>query len=428
MPGKRSKEVTCMRGGKKGPEWARFGRVAILALVALTLIVPVAAAADGDISSTTIGLWLIGLIVVLLMVFVAYKGIMIIQPYEQGLKIVLGKYSGRMNPGLNMFPPLVTRVIRMDLRTQVFDVPQQEVITKDNSPTRVDAIIYIKVADPEKAYFQVANYKLATVALAQTTLRSTIGDMELDEVLYNRAVINTQLRDTLDEATDPWGVKVEMVELREVDPAGAVKAAMEEQTASERERRAAILRADGVKRAAILKAEGDKRSRILEAEGVKQAKIVEAEGDRLRQILEAQGEAQALRVLALGAAALDQKALTIKSLNTLALMANGKATKIIFPFEITKLMEGAAEFMGASRTIPDRQLTGIDDLERSIGPADTVLGHIPSPEEIQAQLREIDKEIAQESKDSLGLAQTLMTPEPPLETKVMDSLPELKDL
>ena len=327
-----------MLGGEKRPLWARFGRVALLALVAVTLIVPVAAAADGDISGTTLGLWLIGLIVVLLMVFVAYKGIMIIQPYEQGLKIVLGKYSGRMNPGLNMFPPLVTRVIRMDLRTQVFDVPQQEVITKDNSPTRVDAIIYIKVADPEKAYFQVANYKLATVALAQTTLRSTIGDMELDEVLYNRAVINTQLRDTLDEATDPWGVKVEMVELREVDPAGAVKAAMEEQTASERERRAAILRADGVKRAAILKAEGDKRSRILEAEGVKQAKIVEAEGDRLRQILESQGEAQALRVLSLGAASLDQKALTIKSLNTLGLMADGKATKIIFPFEITKLM------------------------------------------------------------------------------------------
>ena len=402
---------------------ARTGRVAILALVAITLIVPVAAAADGDFSSTAVGLWIIGLIVILLMVFIAYKGIMIIQPYEQGLKIVLGKYSGRMNPGLNMFPPLVTRVVKMDLRTQVFDVPQQEVITKDNSPTRVDAIIYIKVVDPEKAYFQVANYKLATIALAQTTLRSTVGDMELDEILYNRSVINTQLRDTLDEATDPWGVKVEMVEIREVDPASAVKAAMEEQTSAERERRAAILTADGVKRAAILKAEGDKRSRILEAEGVKQAKIVEAEGERLRQILVSQGEAQALRVLSMGAAALDQKALTIKSLNTLALMANGKSTKIIFPFELSRLMEGASEFIGAGRSIPDRPLTAIDDLERHVGIADKVLGHIPSPEEIQAQLKEIDAEITQEIDDSLTLAQRVMKNDPELDIP-SERLPE----
>jgi hypothetical protein len=255
----------------------------------------------------------------------------------------------------------------------------------------------------------VANYKLATVALAQTTLRSTIGDMELDEILYNRSVINTQLRDTLDEATDPWGVKVEMVEIREVDPVGAVKAAMEEQTASERERRAAILRADGVKRAAILKAEGDKRSRILEAEGVKQAKIVEAQGERLRQILVAQGEAQGLRILALGASALDQKALTVKSLNTLGEMADGKATKIIFPFEITKLVEGAAEFMGASRMVPDRPISGLDELERQVGSVDTVLGEIPSPETIAQQLDDINREIAEETAESLGMAQSVMT-------------------
>jgi hypothetical protein len=249
--------------------------------------------------------------------------------------------------------------------------------------------------------------------------------MELDEILYNRHVINTQLRDTLDEATDPWGVKVEMVEIREVDPVGAVKAAMEEQTASERERRAAILRADGVKRSAILKAEGDKRSRILEAEGVKQAKIVEAQGERLRQILVAQGEAQGLRILALGASTLDQKALTVKSLNTLGVMADGQATKIIFPFEITKLMEGASEFMGASRSVPDRPVTAIADLEREVGPVDTVLGEIPSPETIAEQLEEVNMDIARESQESLDLAQTLMTSEPDVNPKEKITLDRL---
>ncbi|UCC93861.1 MAG: hypothetical protein JSW25_04115, partial [Thermoplasmata archaeon] len=316
-----------MEGEGNASRWARAAVVLLLVIALISVTAGQAAAQEEEDNTQLIFIWIVVILIILLLVFALFKAVVIIQPYEQGLKIVLGKYAGRLNPGLNFVPPFITRVIRMDLRTQVFDVPQQEVITKDNSPTRVDAIIYIKVVDPEKAFFQVANYKLATVALAQTTLRSTIGDMELDEVLYNRAVINTQLRDTLDEATDPWGVKVEMVEIREVDPVGAVKAAMEEQTASERERRAAILRADGVKRSAILEAEGAKRSRILQAEGIKQSKILEAEGERLSQILNAQGEAQGLRILAVGSAPLDQKALTVKSLNTLATMADGKATK-----------------------------------------------------------------------------------------------------
>lgn len=386
--------------------------MAMMALVTIAMMAPAVAAQDEGPDATVYFFWFIFILIALLLVFLLFKAVVIIQPYEQGLKIVLGKYSGRLNPGLNMVPPLITKVVRMDLRTQVFDVPQQEVITKDNSPTRVDAIIYIKVVDPEKAFFQVTNYKLATVALAQTTLRSTIGDMELDEVLYNRAVINHQLRDTLDEATDPWGVKVEMVEIREVDPVGAVKAAMEEQTAAERERRAAILRADGVKRSAILEAEGAKRSRILQAEGIKQSKIVEAEGERLRQILEAQGEAQALRIMAVGAATLDQKALTVKSLNTLATMAYGKATKIIFPFEISKLIEGAADFVGASRKVPDRPISDVTELERLMGPTHNILGEIPSPENIAAEMEVIEKEIAAESKESIAMTQRPIPEEP----------------
>jgi hypothetical protein len=260
------------------------------------------------------------------------------------------------------------------------------------------------VIDPEKAFFEINNYRVATIALAKTTLRSTIGDMELDEVLYNRHTINLRLRDILDEATDPWGVKVEAVEIREVDPVGPVKAAMEEQTAAERERRAAILRADGEKRSAILKAEGAKRSRILQAEGVRQSKILEAEGARQAKILEMQGEAQSLRLLAMGASVMDQKALTVRSLDTLTLMANGNATKIIFPFEISRLIEGAAQYIGAGSKIPDRPIASQQELERLIGRPDDVLGPIPSAQELRDEIQTLEREMQQENLQSEEIA------------------------
>lgn len=332
------------------------------------------------------------------------SSVRIIKPWEQGLAIRLGRFTGILSPGINLVAPFITDVIRVDLRTQVFDVPRQEVITKDNSPTNVDAIIYIKVIDPVKCTFEVANYRIATIALAQTNLRSTIGDMELDEVLYNRHAINLKLRDVLDEATDAWGVKVEAVEIREVDPVGPVKAAMEEQTAAERERRAAILRADGEKRAAILRAEGQKRARILQAEGVKQSKILEAEGTRLAKILEMQGEAQSLRLLSVGASLLDQKALTVKSLDTLTLMANGKATKIIFPFEISKLIEGASDFIGAGRKIPEYTPTSYSEIEKLIGKADEVLGPIPKPEELRKEIETLERKMEEESRLAVEMA------------------------
>src|SRR5579871_4301877 len=190
------------------------------------------------------------------------------------------------------------------------------------SPMTDRRVVWARATVAPKAFFQVQDYHVATVALAQTTLRSVIGDMELDEILYNRERINTRLRDILDEATDRWGVRVEAVEIKEVDPVGPVKAAMEEQTAAERQRRAAVLRADGEKRSAILVSEGQKRSRILQAEGVRQSKILEAEGARVATILEAQGESQRLRILALGASTLDAKALTVLSLDTVSEVGN----------------------------------------------------------------------------------------------------------
>ena len=337
---------------------------------------------------------LIVIFLILVIIAIFAKGVVIVQPYEQGLQIRLGQYVGRMNPGFRWIVPFVSAAIKLDLRTTVIDIPSQEVITKDNSPTNVDAIIYIRVIDPEKAYFEVSNYRLATVALAQTSLRGIIGDMELDEVLYNRDVINTKLRDILDRETDQWGVKVERVEIKEVDPIGAVKNAMTEQTAAERARRAAILRADGEKRSAILKAEGLRQSMILEAEGERQSKVLRAEGERLSRILQAQGEAQGLRILSVGAAPLDRKAITVLSLNTLKSMANGQATKIIFPFEISQLIRQGAKFLGATEETIE-EIAGRPIMDENI------LGDIPKREAIDAILKEIQDAVPRVSEDEL---------------------------
>ncbi len=341
----------------------------------------------------------------ILLLVILTRMIYTIQPYQQGIVTLLGSYKRMINPGFNLVSPLAN-VLKIDLRTQVLEVPRQEVITKDNSPTNVDAIIYIKVVDAPKAIFQVQDYHMATVALAQTTLRSIIGDMELDEILYNRERINTRLRDILDEATDKWGVRVDAVEIKEVDPVGPVKTAMEEQTAAERQRRAAVLRADGEKRSAILVAEGQKRSRILQAEGVRQSQILEAEGARVATILEAQGESQRLRILSLGAGVLDAKALTVLSLDTVAKVGDGQATKILFPFEFSRLMEGASEYLGTSRQVPDRSLNTLDDLEKRIGSMDTILGPIPRQDELLTEIKSIEDEIKAESDESTSMVST----------------------
>ena len=347
---------------------------------------------------------LLAVVLVGVLIWVLARGIYTIKPYQQGVVTLLGSYKRILNPGFHAINPL-SAVVLVDLRTQVLEVPRQEVITKDNSPTNVDAIIYIKVVDAPRAIFQVQDYHVATVALAQTTLRSVIGDMELDEILYNRERINTRLRDILDEATDRWGVRVEAVEIKEVDPVGPVKAAMEEQTAAERQRRAAVLRADGEKRSAILVAEGQKRSRILQAEGIRQSQILEAEGARMATILEAQGEAQRLRVLSLGASVLDSKALTVLSLDTLGSVANGQATKIIFPFEISRLMEGAADYLGVSRTVTDRPLNTLAEMQQEIGAFDDVLGPIPKQSELLTEIKTIEDEIKADSDASTAMVE-----------------------
>jgi len=343
----------------------------------------------------------IGLVifVIIILLVVLSSGIRIVQPYEQGVYMRLGRFVRILNQGFNYVTPMISQVVKLDLRTMVLDVPRQEVITKDNSPTNVDAIIYTKVIDPSKAFFQVQNYRSATVYLAQTTLRSIIGDMELDEILSNRERINVHLRDVLDEATDKWGVKVEAVKIREVDPAPKVKMAMEEQTSAERLRRAAILKADGSKKAAILEAEGSKRARILQAEGVRQSKMLEAEGERMAIILNAQGDAQRLRILSVGASPLDSKALTVLSLDTMKALGMGASTKWIIPFELTKLVQGVSEYLGAGMGVPEREVSNTEQVERIVGKAEDILGPIPKPEELRRDLQSLEEAMEKEQKE-----------------------------
>ena len=341
---------------------------------------------------------IIGLAIVVLaaIIIVVLSGVKIVQPYEQAIYMRLGKFVRVLNQGLNIVCPLINQVVKLDLRTEVLDVPKQEVITKDNSPVSVDAVIYIKVTDPKNAFFEVTNYRLATVNLAQTTLRSIIGEMELDQILSSRERINVSLRDILDENTDKWGVKIEAVEIREVDPARKVKDSMEEQTSAERKRRAAILEADGQKRAAILEAEGKKKSMILEAEGTRQSMILEAEGKRLATILEGQGEAQRLRIMSVGAAAMDSKAMSVLSMQTLQEVGKGESSKFFFPMELTKLVDGISDYIGTASKIPDRPVSDMSDIERAVGSADEILGPIPSPDEIKAETEKVDSQVRED--------------------------------
>ncbi len=366
------------------------------------------------------------LILIVVTVVILWTTIIQIEQYEAGVALRLGKFYAMLNPGWNFVVPLITMVYKIDLRIQVLDVPRQEVITKDNSPTMVDAVVYYRVADAKKAVLSIANYRLAIVNMSTTTLRGLVGDMELDELFSKRDYINSTLTNKLDVETDPWGIKVDNVEIREVDPSPNVKAAMEEQTSAERERRAAILKADGQKRSAILEAEGDKQSRILEAEGVRQAKVLEAQGERTKTILEKQGEAQGLRITAMGASALDAKALTVLSLDSLKALGAGPATKFVIPFEISKLLEGASEYVGYSKKVGDRELSGIKELESALGKTEDILGPIPTAKEMAAEIEaiKIDVQEAAEAVSREGIKDEYSSTEPPRELKEPEKEPE----
>ncbi len=281
-------------------------------------------------SNVPFGLVIIGFV---FLVIFAKMTLRIISPFEKGLVERLGKFNRQEEPGLVVLIPMMETMRKVDMREQVIDVPPQDVITKDNVGVNVDAVIYFQVTDAFKVVYNVANFSMASLKLAQTNLRNVIGGLALDETLTSRERISAQLQQVLDEATDKWGVKVNRVEIQKIDPPADITQAMSRQ----------------------MKAERDKRATILEAEGVRQSQILQAEGERQKRVLEAEGKAQAIKTVAdaekyqievvynaIHAGNPTKDLIAIKYMETLAQMADGQATKIFLPIESTGLLGSLA--------------------------------------------------------------------------------------
>ena len=271
-----------------------------------------------------------------------------IVPQAQAMVVErLGAYLETWNVGIHFKMPFIDRVAkRVLLKEQVVDFAPQPVITKDNVTMKIDTVVFFQITDPKLYAYGVENPIMAIENLTATTLRNIIGDLELDQTLTSRETINTKMRSALDVATDPWGIKVNRVELKNIIPPAAIQEAMEKQMKAERERREAILRAEGEKKSTILVAEGKKQSAILDAEADKQAAILHAEAEKEKRIREAEGQAEAILkiqqanadgIRMIKEAGADQAVLQLKSLEAFAKAADGKATKIIIPSEIQSL-------------------------------------------------------------------------------------------
>ena len=288
-----------------------------------------------------------GIVLLVLLVLVVLILVSCIKIVPQAYAYVverLGAYQGTWSVGLHFKMPFLDKVAKkVNLKEQVVDFAPQPVITKDNVTMRIDTVVFFQITDPKLFAYGVENPIMAIENLTATTLRNIIGEMELDQTLTSREVINTKMRSSLDIATDPWGIKVNRVELKNIIAPAATQDAMEKQMKAERERREAILRAEGEKKSTILVAEGQKESVILEAEAEKQSAILRAEAQKEKMIREAEGEAEAILkvqkatadgIRMIREAGADQAVLTIKSLEAFEKAADGKATKIIIPSEI----------------------------------------------------------------------------------------------
>ncbi len=272
-------------------------------------------------------------ILLLVVIFILVRCIRIVQQAKAYVIEFLGAYKTTWNVGLHFKIPFVEKVTKVvTLKEQVADFPPQPVITKDNVTMQIDTVVYFQITDPKLYTYGIEQPMVAIENLSATTLRNIIGDLELDQCLTSRDIINTKMRTILDEATDPWGIKVNRVELKNILPPKEIQNAMEKQMKAERERREAILRAEGEKRAAILEAEGEKESAILRADAKKQQQILEAEGEA-EAILKVQ-KATAEGIKLINEAAPSEAVIKIKAMEAFSAAANGKATKIIIPSEI----------------------------------------------------------------------------------------------
>jgi len=283
-------------------------------------------------------------VVVVFAFIIGGMAIRIIRPYEKGLVERLGRYQRTLDSGLNLIMPFFDTVMKVDMREIVLDVPPQMVITKDNVNVEVDCIVYCQITDPVRAKYEISNYIMAASKLAQTNLRNVIGEMELDQSLSSRDVINSQLRDVLDTATDKWGVKVNRVEIQRIDPPVDITEAMSRQMKAERDKRAAILEAEGEKQAAITVAEGSKRSAILEAEGQAEAVVKKADAEKYRQIAVAEGQAKAILDVfsAIHEGKPNEELITLKYLEMLPKLAEGDANKLFLPYEASGIISSLA--------------------------------------------------------------------------------------
>ena len=321
-----------------------------------------------------------GVAALVVAVVTVHSAVEIVDAYEKRALTVFGEYRGLLEPGIHLIPPFVSRVYAFDMRTQTFDVPRQEAITRDNSPVVADAVVYIHVMDARRAFLEVEDYEVAVSNLAQTTLRAVIGDMELDDTLSKRTEINARIREELDEPTDEWGIRVESVEVREVTPSADVKAAMEQQTGAERRRRAMILEAQGERRSAVERAQGAKQSNIIRAQGEKQSQILEAQGDAVSTVLRAKS-----------AESMGERAVLEKGLETLAEIGTSPSTTFVLPQELTSLLGRYGKQLTGSDVAGDgrglesldfdpetRELLGVDDVEEIVGGLDGEGADVPT--------------------------------------------------
>ncbi len=340
---------------------------------------------------------IVGLLILLLLVVTVYQSVVIVDAYQKKALTVFGEYRGLLEPGINIVPPFVSRTYTFDMRTQTIDVPRQEAITRDNSPVTADAVVYIRVMDAKRAFLEVDDYKTAVSNLAQTTLRAVLGDMELDDTLNKRQEINARIRKELDEPTDEWGVRVESVEVREVNPSKDVQQAMEQQTSAERRRRAMILEAQGERQSAIEKAQGDKQSNIIRAQGKKQSQILEAQGDAVSTVLRAKS-----------AESMGERAVIDKGLETLADIGTSESTTYVLPQELSSLLGRYSKQLTGSDV---QEQEGLDSLEfdeetrelLGLDNIDDILNEIDQEAEVDLEAMEEQAEAVKQGADPSDL-------------------------
>ena len=368
-------------------------------IVPIAVMVALLAAVVGLVPVTTGTI--VGTLLLLLAIVTVNSAVEIVNAYERRALTVFGEYRRLLDPGIHFVPPFVSATHTFDMRTQTLDVPRQEAITRDNSPVVADAVIYVRVMNAKRAYLEVDDYELAVSNLAQTTLRAVLGDMELDDTLSRRDLINRRIHRQLDEPTNEWGIRVEAVEVRAVTPSGDVQGAMEQQTAAERRRRAMILEAQGERRSAIERAEGDRQSNVIRAQGEKQSQVLEAQGGAVSTVLRARS-----------AESMGERAVVDRGMDALGEIGRNGGTTFVLPQELSSMLGRYGKHLSGSDVRADdallesldldedaRELLGIDDIAEMIGEIER--------EETAVDVERMEREAKeiQEGADDEGLDQ-----------------------